>query len=436
MNTTLAGVAVATALMSSATASAAPRADVDFAVGGATTNSFNATDAFAAQDPNLAALLGLVRASGLDLIGLEQQLDFAAATLNDVEPEKDLFWVYAGTNNYLAGGTDPAVAAGELGAALERLYAEVGARRFVVPNLPPLGNLPVFAAFPQGARDGLNMLTAGHNATLGAVLDGFRASHPDTEVIPVDVFSEFLAHAASGDYADVINSCQSVIPAADLTTPNVCDSFLYLDSVHPASSSWAPVAKAVADAVSSGQVDGISTRGAEFGKKSKKAKKVRRIITLGDSFSDLGSLSDTFTRALPFPFAFPPPPFTEGRFTEAENVVQQTEERLGTKVRSTFFAQPFSTTETVAITGENTLLSMTGSVIVPKQLTVVGTTSDAVEVTFGANVSCWYDAVGENTFANPCCTQDVEGGDRIQAGAISVTTDDDAGTITIDWLHY
>lgn len=417
--------------MISATASAAPRADVGFAVGGATTNSLNATDAFAAQDPQLAALLGLVRASGLDIIGLSQQLDFAAATLNDVDSKKDLFWVYAGTNNYLAGGVDPTVAPSELGFALERLYSQVGARRFVVPNLPALGNLPLFAAFPQAQRDGLNALTAGHNAILDAVLDGFRASHPDTEVIPVDVFSVFLGHTVSGQYDEVIYSCDSVVPAADLSVPGACDGFLYLDIVHPASSSWEPVAQAVADALSTGKVGNKSTRGSKF----KAAKDVKRIITLGDSFSDLGSLSDTFARGLPFPFMFPQPPFTEGRFTEAENVVQQTEALLNTKVRSTFFAQPLKTTETVAVAGDEAMLAMNGSVIVPKQLTVEGASGGSqVELGFGAHVSCRYRAIADGVFGQARCSRGVKAGDRIEADVI--TADGDVDAITINWLHY
>ena len=57
-------------------------------------------------------------------------------------------------------------------------------------------------------------------------------------------------------------------------------------------------------------------------------------------------MSDTFVRTVGFPF--PLPPFTAGRFTEADNVVQQTEDLLATLVKTRAFSQPKTLSETAA----------------------------------------------------------------------------------------
>jgi phospholipase/lecithinase/hemolysin len=396
-------------------AQAQPRADVNFAFSGATTNSANALDAFAAQDPTLAPLVAGIRAGGLDIIGVSQQLEFAAATLNDVNPAADLFWVYAGINNYLAGGQDPSVAPTEVGAALERLYSEVGARRFVVPNLPAIGDIPLFFAQPQQAKDGLNYLTVLHNQILDGVVAGFQAAHPDASVTTVDVFSVFQGHKVSGQFANTAIGCDMVLPREALAAPGACEGFLYLDIVHPASAAWAPVAEDVVDALQGGDVD--------------------RIITIGDSFSDLGSLSDTFLRTLGF--AFPLPPFTEGRFTEAENVIQQVEALLAVETSSVAFAQPFRASESFTRSGTATTV---GSVYVPKRLSGTACPGAKVKLTFerpeGKKVKCDYKANGEGTFELKKCNHSVSGGDLITITAAKVKLGGGVDAVDIDWLFY
>lgn len=411
------------------------RTDVNFAVGGAATNSTNATDTFAIFNEELAGIIALLRTSGLDLIGLQQQLDFATATLNDVSSQLDVFWVYAGTNNYLSGlltGTLPAPAepAGEIGAALERLYSEVGARRFVVPNLPNIADLPLVSQNPAlaGFLGPLTQLTVDHNTALAAEIADFVAAHPDVEVVSPDVFEIFQDHKDSGEFANTTQACSEVKAGEDLEDPATCEGFLYLDTVHPRSSSWAPVAAAIDEDLSN--------------------QRVRRIITVGDSFSDLGSLSDTFNRGLPFPFVFPQPPFTEGRFTEAENVIQQFEELRRVPVRSTFFAQPLRTTETLGQTSAETTLAMSGSVIVPKQLSATGAEDCTyISLDFGDNLFCWFEPDAGDSFVNTGCSafRSVAGGSRIDAEEIKVFPGDitarrlepcEVDSLTIDWLHY
>lgn len=443
-------------------AHAQDRADVNFAFGGASTNTFNALDTFAAQDPNLAAIVGGIRASGLDIIGVTQQLDFATATINDVDPETDLFWVYAGTNNFLgadwvsfllSGGAgplpmNPAQGPAELVAALERLHDELGARRFVVPNLPSMGDLPLygpygpFAPFGSALPNLLDSLTQASNGALDAALTAFEASHPDAIVTRVDVYSIFKGHLTSPNYPVTNVGCQNALDAATLAAAYAepfpiedpqarevdfsggpCAPFLYLDIVHPASSAWAPVAQAVADNIEGGNVD--------------------RIIAIGDSFSDLGSERDTFLRTVGF--AFPTPPFTYGRFTESKNVVQQLEDALGVVTNSTAFAQPLRATESFAADGNATT---EGDVFVPKAISGSADNCNAkVKLTFtvpDANkpgktrkIKCEYRLEGATRFELHRCDHSVSGGDLLrEVSNVKVDIQNSVDSASIDWLFY
>lgn len=453
----LSSVALAASVACAANvADAQSRDDVNFAYGGATTNTVNAIDAFAAGDETgqLTALLQAVRAGGLDLLGLSQQLDFATATINDVDEDNDLFWVYAGTNNFLsadwvtylltvapvlqAGGDpstvplpmDPAQGPAELVAAMERLHDELGARRFVVPNLPSIGDLPLYSATgPFGAFGPLQgYLTAvldgttqAHNGILEGMLQGFEASHPEANVIRADVYSVMKGHLTSGDYAVTDAGCDPALPIELLVDPTNCAPFLYLDIVHPQSSAWAPVAEQIAD-----QLDGTDTD---------------RIIVLGDSFSEVGVQNDTFLRTVGIPF--PPPPFTEGRFTEFENVVQQVEDLVGVETKTTAFRQPFLATETFTDQGA---LATTGNLYVPKSFPGVGTAAGKkVRVRFTVprennpertrRIKCIYRYDGVGTFDLDNCGCSATGGDLLlNVSSVTVNPHHTVQEGTINWL--
>jgi hypothetical protein len=261
-----------------------------------------------------------------------------------------------------------------------------------------------------------------HNQILAGVLAQFAATHADTLVVPIDVFSVFQVHRVSGQFAQTAVGCDMVLSAEALAVPGTCDGFLYLDIVHPASVAWAPVAQAAADALV--------------------GEDVARIITLGDSFSDLGSLSNTFVRTLGSPF--PLPPFTEGRFTEADNVVQQLEALLATDVQSSFFAQPYVTSETITEAGKSTVA---GRVFVPKQLSGVVEQGRCrarpwakVEVTFdkgGANpIECGYRYVGDGAFTLKKCSRHTTGGDLVTTAQTEVKASKGVQSVTINWLSY
>lgn len=401
-----------------------PRAAVNFAFGGATTNSANAMDAFATEVPQLGPLLDNIRSAGLNVIGLSQQLDFARRALNDVDAAHDLFWVYAGINNFLSGATDPQAGVDELMAALESLYADVGARRFMVPNLPSLAALPLYAGEDETVRAQLSVLSQHHNVALASALASFRETHVDATVSEVDVHAIFEAHVSDGVFLNPSVACDSAVPAEELAKPGACDGYLFLDIVHPSTSAWTPVAEAAAAAL-----EGIE---------------IKRVITLGDSFSDRGALSDTFQRTVGF--AFPMAPFTEGRYTDAANIIELLESRLAVDTITGPFAQPFAFLERFEESGASSLDAT--SLFVPKMLAVESPGSaKSVSLRFSNEadaskvVVCLYE-VGVSAGASLTgCSSQVRGGDVLEATHIELSITDAQGaateaTVLVDWLHY
>lgn len=323
-----------------------PRANVNFAFGGATTNSGNAIGFFAPEVEDQ------VEDAGLELIGITQQLDFAIATLNDVNKKDDVFLVFASVNNYSVGEMNPLIPIAEIVKALETLYEKLGARHFVVPNLLSLADLPLIAeASDMLTLAILEIVSVVHNAILGVALAGFQVSHPDATLIVADVYGAMKKHLKSGEFSATSRGCKEVGPPGIETyysnTENAadgefgyglgpCDGFLFLDGLHPSSAAWAPV-----DA--------------------------KRIITVGDSYSDLGTFGDVLVRAGvdPDPTAPVGPPFTESRFTEGQNLVQQVEDLIGAETQSAPFLQPFTASETFTADG---FATTTGDMFVPKAL--------------------------------------------------------------------
>jgi phospholipase/lecithinase/hemolysin len=140
---------------------------------------------------------------GLFLVpGLRQQVDDFIVDLDGAKaPVNALYSLWAGSNDYLfalESGTDPVAFVGQvvfnIGASVNALY-ESGARKFLLPNLSPIGDVPLVSAFemlqglPPGALGGqLNQLTLAHNALLDATVDQLRTL-PGIDIVELDVFA-------------------------------------------------------------------------------------------------------------------------------------------------------------------------------------------------------------------------------------------------------
>jgi phospholipase/lecithinase/hemolysin len=245
---------------------------VNFAFSGAQTGVGNTVALFA---PEFAQVFA---AAGLELPGVFQQLDWAKATLYDVDPDQDLFWLWAGTNDVLAGA-DPLLARDNIGIALNRMYDELGARTIVVPNLFDVGRMPIIGELGPEVQAAFHELTLLHNSLLQGVVAEFLVGHPDVTVIPVEVFS--VIEESISDFVDPTGQC--IVPPFPPELPT-CDDFFFFDNVHPRSVAWEPVVENAFEAINA------TTTG----------KKWRRIITLGDSFSDVECFDDSIRRSIGF----------------------------------------------------------------------------------------------------------------------------------------
>jgi phospholipase/lecithinase/hemolysin len=141
-----------------------------------------------------------------------------------------LFVVWGGANDFLlAGQTNPAAVIGNLQAAIGALAA-AGAKNFLVPNLPLLGELPETRGTPyQGPLD---QLTAGFNAGLEQMLKGEEASQ-GIVIHRLDVaklFGDALSHPGAYGLTNVTDPALNVATGQVVPDPG---SYLFWDPIHP-----------------------------------------------------------------------------------------------------------------------------------------------------------------------------------------------------------
>lgn len=176
-----------------------------------------------------------LRAAGVG--GIEQQADIYLANGRPV-PAGGLYVVWGGANDYLRGvaGTTPDGTPTPVANLVDTIedFADAGAERFLVPNLPDLG------ATPAGGGDpALSAVTAAHNAALGVALAEL-AGRRDLAIFELDVAAYFAA-AESFGFANVTVPC--IDPAVS------CDDALFFDGLHPTTAAHAELARLAATTV-------------------------------------------------------------------------------------------------------------------------------------------------------------------------------------------
>lgn len=138
-----------------------------------------------------------------------------------------LHLVYAGANDFFDGQSNPAVPANNLSGHIAALAA-AGARYFVVPNLPPLGQTPRFRGTADEAA--MDQRTQQFNAALSDVLDNLRSSL-GVHIFAVDVaagLGRVLADPAAWGIANTTGRAYN--GSAVVPDPN---TYLFWDDVHP-----------------------------------------------------------------------------------------------------------------------------------------------------------------------------------------------------------
>jgi phospholipase/lecithinase/hemolysin len=183
--------------------------------------------------------------TGFTVFGLLGQV----AMFRDFQPSPAvaapaLYVLIAGSNDYVfatpAAPPDPVAVVGNIARAIQELYA-LGARNFLILNVPDLGAVPLV---PPEAKAGLTYLSGVHNQLLAQTLESLPAQLEGARIIPFDLASA-AQNAASGMNTTVpaletfaypgLSFCLFTNPATcrDVPTFKVGASYFYWDAEHP-----------------------------------------------------------------------------------------------------------------------------------------------------------------------------------------------------------
>ena len=209
-----------------------PNQGINFAFGGATTGTENTIN------PNF--------------IGLQQQIGLFTSLIpsNQTADPNALYVLWAGANDYLPTQsttftpfTTPETTIGNLSFALSTLAA-LGAKNFLVANLPDLGSLPLTSTTP--ISDNLNTLVSLHNTSLTATLNTFsQAPDSDLNIKLLDVNSLFknaISNPAQFGFTNVTDACINNLNCV-FGGSTVQNQYLFWDNIHPTTVTHQEIAK-------------------------------------------------------------------------------------------------------------------------------------------------------------------------------------------------
>ena len=162
-----------------------------------------------------------------------------------------LYIVWGGANDMFADHSDANVTAtaARMGGLVTKL-AQAGARTFIVPNLPPLGDTPNYNTNANDMTQ-LNNASASYRTQLNSALDTAVAQLGSQgitiTVVRIDVYSLFqglIANPSLYGFTNVTNSVQGLS-----TNP---DQYLFWDNVHPTTAGHNQIALAAAQLLPGG----------------------------------------------------------------------------------------------------------------------------------------------------------------------------------------
>ncbi len=181
----------------------------------------------------------------------QQVIDYLTSTTNGKADANALYIVWGGANDLRADstGTNVSATAQRVVFLVEQLAA-AGARKFIVPNLPPLGDIPKYntdsafaASLNQACSDYRNDLNTDLDSAVTA-LSGLGIKVTITRPDVFTLFQNILANYASFGLSDVRNAVQGA-------GVNV-DQCLYWDDVNPTTAGHNQIAQCAADILPGG----------------------------------------------------------------------------------------------------------------------------------------------------------------------------------------
>lgn len=147
------------------------------------------------------------------------------------DPAHSLYTVWSGANDYLLAGVaqgipgppDPVAVVGNLRSAIQQLY-DLGARNFLVPSLPDLGDTPIVALNGAGAQAYYTSLSQTHNRLLSLALQDLKGIEPGISIYSPNMASLFEAILADPAAFGYTHGMTELGPASGclILPPHVC----------------------------------------------------------------------------------------------------------------------------------------------------------------------------------------------------------------------
>jgi phospholipase/lecithinase/hemolysin len=169
---------------------------------------------------------------------LDEQLADYRATSQTADPNA-LYVVWAGANDLFDGQTDVNGPVGRVASSLVQL-ATMGARQFLVPNLPILGRIPNYNRDPAAAAQ-FDLLSQQYNAAFETEIESLAATNLQATFYRLDVaeiFSDAIAHPLAWGLTNVTDpAAPGLEPGAFFYNDNQIvahpEQYLFWDTIHP-----------------------------------------------------------------------------------------------------------------------------------------------------------------------------------------------------------
>ena len=206
---------------------------INFAFGGATTNTENT---LSLTFPNLPT----------QLPGLAQEIGAFTTNFAATANPNALYVIWAGANNYLPNEgtyvpqTTTTEAIANLSTSIQAL-ASVGAKNFLVADLPDLGKIPNSLNTP--VSNSLDAITNQHNAELATTVNNLETTLPVNFIDLLDVntlFDNILSDPNQFGFTNVTEGCL-------ITSCNNPDEYLFWDGQHPTTKGHKAIANLAKD---------------------------------------------------------------------------------------------------------------------------------------------------------------------------------------------
>jgi phospholipase/lecithinase/hemolysin len=195
-------------------------------------------------------------AGNLPGTGMTSQVDGYATLLGGPNADPNaLYFVWGGANDLRAAGANAGAAIAptinNLTYIVDTLY-DLGARHFLLPNLPDLGLTPEAIEGGPAAAGGASMLSTVFNANLALAYGGLAAASPGANFIYFDAMAAQTAivdGVGNNAFTNVTERCLDTRNLANITLCATPNSYLYWDNIHPTAAAHAMLGQQMLAAV-------------------------------------------------------------------------------------------------------------------------------------------------------------------------------------------